>query len=104
MIDCSGRAEGFERALTLVRPRGTVVLKTTVAAGKPLNLAPIVIDEITVLGSRCGPFRDALMALAGREVDVDPLISRRISIEDAPAMFAPGAMGDMMKVLLRIQK
>jgi threonine dehydrogenase-like Zn-dependent dehydrogenase len=104
VIDCTGRPEGFERALTLVRPKGTIVLKTTVAAGKPLNLAPIVIDEITILGSRCGPFRDAIMALAGREVDVEPLISRRISLEQAPPLFSPDAMKGEMKVLIRIQK
>ena len=104
VVDCTGRAEGFERALALVRPRGTVVLKTTAAAGKPLNLAPVVIDEITILGSRCGPFRDALMALAGREVDVEPLISRRVSLEQAAPLFAAGAMEGMMKVLVRVQK
>ncbi len=58
VVDCTGRAEGFELAMQMVRPRGTIVLKSTVAAGKPLNLAPLVIDEITVIGSRCGPFRE----------------------------------------------
>jgi threonine dehydrogenase-like Zn-dependent dehydrogenase len=104
VVDCTGRVEGFERALAIVRPRGTVVLKTTVAAGKPLNLAPIVIDEITVLGSRCGPFRDAIMALAGREVDVDPLISRRASLEQGPGFFTADAMDGLLKVVLRISK
>src|SRR5436190_4043826 len=55
IIDCTGSAEGFELALQIVRPRGTVVLKSTVAAGKAMNLAPVVIDEITIVGSRCGP-------------------------------------------------
>jgi threonine dehydrogenase-like Zn-dependent dehydrogenase len=103
VVDCTGRVEGFERALAMVRPRGTVVLKTTVAAGKPLNLAPVVIDEITVLGSRCGPFRDAVMALAGREVDVEPLISRRATLESAAGFFAPDAMAGLLKVLVRIR-
>jgi threonine dehydrogenase-like Zn-dependent dehydrogenase len=103
VVDCTGRAEGFERALQLVRPRGTVVLKTTVAAGKPVNLAPIVIDEITVLGSRCGPFADAIAALAAREIDVLPLISRRTTLDQLPAFFAEGAMRGLMKVMIRVQ-
>ena len=67
------------------------MLKTTVAAGKPLNLAPIVIDEITIIGSRCGPFDDAVKALATGEVDVVSLISRRESLESAAPYFKPGA-------------
>jgi threonine dehydrogenase-like Zn-dependent dehydrogenase len=93
VIDCTGRAEGFERAFQLVRPRGTIVMKTTVAAAKPLNLAPIVIDEINILGSRCGPFPEAVAALAAREIDVLPLISRRLSLEQAETFFANPADG-----------
>src|SRR6185437_6880789 len=64
VIDCTGSASGFEAAMQIVRPRGTIVLKSTVAQGKPLNLAPLVVDEITVIGSRCGPFREAIRALS----------------------------------------
>ncbi len=64
VVDCTGRAAGLERAIELVRPRGTVVMKTTVAEAQPVNLAPLVIDEINVLGSRCGPFSEAISALA----------------------------------------
>ena len=102
VIDCTGRAEGFERALQLVRPRGTVVMKTTVAAGKPLNLAPIVIDEINILGSRCGPFPEAISALAAREIDVLPLISRRLSPEQAEPFFANPADG--LKTILTFNR
>ena len=87
VVDCTGRAKGVERALELVRPRGTVVLKTTVAAANPLNLAPIVIDEITVLGSRCGPFPDAIHALATGKIHVLPLITRRTPIANAESLF-----------------
>src|SRR3982751_5537648 len=62
VVDCTGSASGFETAMQMVRPRGTIVLKSTVAAGKALNLAPPVVDEINVLGSRCGPFREAIRA------------------------------------------
>jgi threonine dehydrogenase-like Zn-dependent dehydrogenase len=104
VIDCTGRAEGFERALTLVRPRGTIVLKTTVATAKPLNLAPIVIDEITILGSRCGPFAEALHALAAREVQVLPLVSKRVTLEQAEKLFAPGVSIPPLKTLIRIKE
>ena len=62
VVDCTGSAAGFELAMQVVRPRGTIVLKSTAALGKPLNLAPLVIDEINVIGSRCGPFREAIRA------------------------------------------
>ncbi len=62
VVDCTGSAAGLEMALQMVRPRGVIVLKSTVAAGKALNLAPVVIDEIQILGSRCGPFREAIRA------------------------------------------
>src|SRR5947207_3828711 len=67
VVDCTGSTSGFELAMQMARPRGTIVLKSTFAAGKPLNLAPIVIDEISVIGSRCGPFREAIRALAEQQ-------------------------------------
>jgi threonine dehydrogenase-like Zn-dependent dehydrogenase len=103
VVDCTGRAEGFRRALSLVRPRGTIVLKTTVADAAPLNLAPVVIDEITIVGSRCGPFDQAVRALAARQIQVAPLISRTVPLAQAAALFAPGAASGVMKILLRIQ-
>ena len=99
VIDCTGSTSGFERTLTLVRPRGTVVMKTTVAAGKPLNLAPVVVDEINILGSRCGPFPEAIGALAAREIDVLPLITRRLSPEQVEPFFA-GSTAEGLKTLI----
>lgn len=103
VIDCTGSAGGFELALQIVRPRGTVVLKSTFAAGKPLNLAPVVIDEITVVGSRCGPFKEAIRALAQKQVDVVSLISRRMKLEQgAEAMQLAGKSG-VLKVMLTME-
>ena len=102
VIDCTGSAAGFETAVAMARPRGTVVLKSTVAEGKPLNLAPVVVDEITVIGSRCGPFREALRALAEQSVDVLSLISKRVKIEngaDAIELAKRGAL----KVIVTVQ-
>lgn len=102
VVDCTGSADGFELAVQMTRPRGTVVLKSTVAQGKPLNLAPVVIDEITVIGSRCGPFRQAIAALAAREVDVVSLIQRRMRLEQGvEAMELAGRPGST-KVLLTV--
>jgi alcohol dehydrogenase len=102
VVDCTGSAAGFELALEMVRPRGTVVLKTTAAAGKPLNLAPVVIDEINIVGSRCGPFREAIRGLAEKRIDVTSLIHRRMKLEQGvEAMDLAGRPG-VLKVILSI--
>jgi threonine dehydrogenase-like Zn-dependent dehydrogenase len=75
VVEASGRAAGFETALGLVKPRGTIVLKSTVAEKSRINLFPLVVDEINVVGSRCGPFAPALKVLSNKLVDVRPLIS-----------------------------
>jgi threonine dehydrogenase-like Zn-dependent dehydrogenase len=85
VVDCTGNPAGLEMAMQMVRPRGTIVLKSTFAGGKPLNLAPVVIDEVTVVGSRCGPFKEAIRALAAKQVDVASLITRRMKIEQGVA-------------------
>jgi threonine dehydrogenase-like Zn-dependent dehydrogenase len=103
VVDCTGSAAGFELAMQMVRPRGVIVLKSTVAAGKPMNLAPLVIDEISVIGSRCGPFREAIRALAEKQVDVASLIHRRMRIEQGlEAMELAGRPGTL-KVLLTME-
>jgi threonine dehydrogenase-like Zn-dependent dehydrogenase len=103
VIDCTGAAEGFELALQIVRPRGTLVLKSTFAANKPLNLAPVVIDEVTIVGSRCGPFKEAIRALAQKQVDVVSLIHRRMKLEQGvEAMQLAGKPG-VLKVMLTME-
>jgi threonine dehydrogenase-like Zn-dependent dehydrogenase len=102
VVDCTGSAGGFELAMQMVRPRGTIVLKSTVAAGKALNLAPLVIDEINVVGSRCGPFREALRSLAEKSVDVLSLINRRMRLEQGVEAMELAARPGVLKVLLTI--
>jgi threonine dehydrogenase-like Zn-dependent dehydrogenase len=100
VVDCTGSAAGFELAMQMVRPRGTIVLKSTAAAGRPLNLAPLVIDEINVVGSRCGPFREAIRALAEKRIDVASLIHRRMRLDQGvEAMELAGRPG-VLKVIL----
>ena len=82
VVDCTGSSRGFSRALELVRPRGTLILKSTAAASGALNLAPVVINEVTVLGSRCGTFAPAIEALASGKIDPRPLILATLPLDD----------------------
>lgn len=100
VVDCTGSATGLPTALSLVRPRGTVVLKTTVAADHAMSLAPVVVDEVTVVGSRCGPFDRALDALARGLVEVTPLISERFNLSDGVRAIDHAGQPGVMKVLI----
>ena len=102
VVECSGSAQGLELALRLVRPRGTIVLKSTIAAQSTLHLAPIVIDEIRLQGSRCGPFAPALRALSQRRVDVLPLISARYSLDEGLDAFEQAGKKGVLKVLVQV--
>lgn len=101
VVDCTGSPGGVETALRLLKPRGTLVLKTTVAGKPSLSLAPIVIDEITVVGSRCGPFPPALAALRDQSVDVVSLIEGVYSLDDACAAFERATTSPTLKLLLQ---
>ncbi len=102
VVECTGSAQGLGLALRLVRPRGTVILKSTVADKSSLHLAPIVIDEIRVQGSRCGPFPPAIRALSQRKVDVLPLISARHSLDEGLDAFEHAGKKGVLKVLIWI--
>ena len=102
VVECTGSAQGIELALKLVRPRGTLHLKSTVADKTTLHLAPIVVDEIRVQGSRCGPFAPALRALSQKRVDVRPLISASFSLDEGLAAFECAEQKDVLKVLVRV--
>jgi threonine dehydrogenase-like Zn-dependent dehydrogenase len=101
VVDCTGSPTGLPTALSLVRPCGTVVLKTTVAGRYDIDLAPLVIDEIRLLGSRCGPFPKAIEALAGRRIDVRPLIEAEFPLDEAEAAFRAASAKGARKVILR---
>lgn len=101
VVEATGSLSGFETSLSLVRPRGVLVLKSTIAASKEINLAPIVIDEITILGSRCGQFPAALRMLEREQIDFKPLISDIYSADDAIEAFEKNKDKNTLKVLLR---
>lgn len=100
VVDCTGAPSGLETALAMVRPRGTIVLKTTIAGTQELSLAPVVVDEVTIVGSRCGPFDRALDALARGEVDVAPLVAGRFDLSDGVRALARAGEPGVLKVLL----
>ncbi len=102
VVEATGTASGFETSMSLTKPRGVLVLKSTVATGKELNLAPIVIDEITVLGSRCGQFPPALRLLKNKRIDFKPFISGIYSINDAIEAFEVNKQKDTLKVLIKM--
>jgi threonine dehydrogenase-like Zn-dependent dehydrogenase len=102
VVEATGSAAGLRRAMELVRPRGTLVLKSTVAAEHALSLAPLVIDEITVVGSRCGPFAPALAALAAGDIDVEPLIEATYPLAEGLEAVEHARRKGAAKVLLRM--
>lgn len=102
VVDCTGSESGLPTALKLVRPRGTIVLKTTVAGAQTLAWAPFVIDEVTLVGSRCGPFDQALAALARGEVNVKPLISDRFDLSRGLEALTRAQTKPVLKVLLDV--
>jgi alcohol dehydrogenase len=93
VVEATGAADGLARALALVRPRGTIVLKSTVHDPAAIATWPIVVDEITVIGSRCGPFDPALDLLARGAVKVDPLVTCVAGLEDFERAFREAATG-----------
>jgi len=99
VVDATGSITGFQQALQHVRPRGTLVLKSTVAARRPLDLAPVVIREVTVVGSRCGPFAPALRQLV-EGLDLGPLVTAVYPAAQALDAFARAADRASLKVLV----
>lgn len=101
VVEATGSPSGLGLALELVRPRGVIVLKSTVAAPHTLSLAPIVIDEITVIGSRCGPFEEAIEALKSGSIDVRPLYGPTFPLSEGEAAFRAAAAPGARKVFLK---
>ena len=100
VVDCTGHPSGLAVARQLVRPRGRLVLKSTFASDSPLNLSMLVVDEVALLGSRCGPFAPALRLLDRGLVVVEPLIAGSFALRDGPSAFRAAA--GKLKVLLEV--
>jgi threonine dehydrogenase-like Zn-dependent dehydrogenase len=102
VIDASGSPSGLTTALEIVKPRGTVVLKSTHHGTTPLDTAQIVVNEVTIVGSRCGRFGPAIRLLASGRVELNPLISLRLRLEEGLRAFEEAAVTANMKVILQI--
>lgn len=102
VVEASGNRSGFMTALDCVKPRGTIVLKSTYAEPLTFNPFQIVVNEIAVVGSRCGRFEDAIRFLNAHRIPLDSLISAEFSLDKAEEAFAFSARPDALKVLLRI--
>jgi threonine dehydrogenase-like Zn-dependent dehydrogenase len=102
VVEATGSSDGFNLARRAIRPRGTMVLKSTYKGDMNVNFSSIVVDEINLVGSRCGPFEPALRLLEKREVDPRVLISDQYKLQDALKAFEKAAQPGVLKVLLEI--
>ena len=103
VVDATGRDAGLRDAMALCRPRGTIVLKSTLAAEHRLDLAPLVVHEQTLVGSRCGRFGDALRLMQQfPDLPLERLVTARYPLEKAEAAFQRSQEPDALKVLLTI--
>jgi len=102
VVDATGSPDGISLARKAVRPRGTLVMKSTYKGNININLSSIVVDEITVVGSRCGPFEPALRLLEKRVVDPTVLISEQYKLRDALKAFEHAAQPGVLKVQIEL--
>ena len=100
VVDATGSQAGLHAAIRMVQPRGTIILKSTVHGEIPVDTAPVIVNEITLVGSRCGRFEPALELLKLGAVDVTSMISERMPLSSAPLAFDHAAKSGVMKVLL----
>ena len=101
VVEATGSPAGMPRAIALVRPRGTIVWKSTHHAPARFDAAPLVVNEVTVVGSRCGRFEPALELLRRRTIDVRPLLAGEFPLARAGRALAEAARPGVRKVLLR---
>ena len=102
VIDATGSSQGLQRAMELVRPRGTIVLKSTMANAEAVDLTPVVINEVTVLGSRCGQFAPALQLLTKHDIPVKRLIEKVYPLAQAEVAWQHATQRGAKKVLIQI--
>jgi threonine dehydrogenase-like Zn-dependent dehydrogenase len=101
VVEATGTPSGFALARQIVRPCGAIVLKSTYQGeALPVNLTAIVVDEITLIGSRCGPFEPAIRLLANQQIDVESMIQARYTLDDGLAAFERAALRETLKVII----
>jgi threonine dehydrogenase-like Zn-dependent dehydrogenase len=102
LVEATGSPSGFALAQKMTQPRGTLVLKSTFHGAAPVETWPIVVKELNVLGSRCGPFAKALALLRTGKIDPRPLITRTFPLADAQEAIRFAQQPGVMKVLLKL--
>jgi threonine dehydrogenase-like Zn-dependent dehydrogenase len=102
VVDCTGSPDGFAQALDWLRPRGTLLLKSTYHGLPQADLSRVVVDELTIAGSRCGPFEPALRLLASGQVRVEEMIAARYPLEEGVAALERAGESGVLKVVLDI--
>jgi threonine dehydrogenase-like Zn-dependent dehydrogenase len=100
VVEATGSSEGLQQAVKMTQPRGTVIMKSTVHGLVSIDTAPAIVNEITLVGSRCGRFEPALRLLARRKVRVDAMISEVLPLKSAAEAFRKAAKPGVLKVLL----
>ncbi|MBV8572823.1 MAG: alcohol dehydrogenase catalytic domain-containing protein, partial [Acidobacteriaceae bacterium] len=98
VVECTGSAAGLERAVCLTRPRGKIILKSTVHNRVPLDTAPVIVSEISLVGSRCGRFEPAIELLKSKKIDVTSLLAAEFPLSEAPRAFARAQERGTLKI------
>jgi len=101
VVEASGSVDGLRAAIGMCEPRGTVIMKSTVHGLVKIDTAPAIVNEVTLVGSRCGRFGPAIRMLASGRVRVDPLISEQLPLERGQEAYKQAAAKGVLKVLLR---
>ena len=101
VVDATGSAEGLQQAVSMTRPLGTLIMKSTVHGLVGIDTAPVIVNELTLVGSRCGRFEPALRLLRAGKVRVDQMISEVLPLDEAPRAFDLAERSGVLKVLLR---
>jgi alcohol dehydrogenase len=101
VVDATGSADGLREAVRMTRPRGTVVMKSTVHGTVALETAPVIVNEITLVGSRCGRFEPAMELIRKGRIDVAGMISEQYPLSEARSAFNPASNRGVLMVLLR---
>ena len=101
VVEATGSNSGFLDSMRLVKPRGVVILKSTIASKKNLDLTPAVVNEITLVGSRCGPFRPAIDALATKKISVDGMIESEYTLDEFKEAFEHAKKSSTLKIVLK---
>ncbi|MEM1956263.1 MAG: hypothetical protein QXL42_06855 [Candidatus Caldarchaeum sp.] len=101
VVEASGSASGLLTAAKLVKPRGVIILKSTVADAASINLSPLRVNEVNLIGSRCGPFKPALRALSKKLVKLENMVDAVYSLDEYETAFKHAASRNALKVLLK---